>query len=163
MRHLAALLVAALLLTACSVERSLDAESLSTQIQAQLFPEHPGLVSDVNCPRLLDPAVGDTFSCAAQIGAQIVDVPVVLGGDEENLTAASVLDERFVPAQQLADLLAATFTAEVGLITSVDCGQPIVVLEAGETLICTATDPSGVSRQFDIAVADDGTIDLEIR
>lgn len=152
-----------LLLVACSVERSLDAASLSEQIQAQLFPEHPGLVSDVSCPRLADPAVGDTFSCAAQIGSQIVDVPVVLGGDSENLTSTAVLDERFVPAQQLADVLAATFTAEVGIITAVDCGQPVVVLEAGETLICTATDPAGVSRQFDVSIADDGSIDLEIR
>ena len=163
MRTLVALLAAALLLGACSVERSLDADSLSEQIQAQLFPEHPDLVSDVNCPRLLDPTVGDTFSCAAQIGSQIVDVPVVLGGDADNLTSTAVLDERFVPAQQMADLLAATFTAEVGIITSVDCGQPVVVLEPGETLICTATDPAGVSRQFDVAVADDGSIDLEIR
>ena len=163
MRTLVALLVAALLLGACSVERSLDADSLSEQIQAQLFPEHPDLVSDVNCPRLLDPAVGDTFSCAAQIGSQIVDVPVVLGGEADNLTSTAVLDERFVPAQQMADLLAATFTAEVGIITSVDCGQPVVVLEPGETLICTATDPAGVSRQLDVAVADDGSIDLEIR
>lgn len=163
MKHLVALLVAALLLAACSVERSLDADALSEQIQAQLFPEHPDLVTDVNCPRLEDPAVGDTFACAAQVGAQIVDVPVVLGGDADNLTARSVLDDRFVPAQQLADLLAATFTAEVGIITSVDCGQPVVVLDAGETLICTATDPAGVSRQFDVAVADDGSIDLEIR
>lgn len=163
MRTLVALLTAALLLAACSVERTLDAESLSEQIQAQLFPEHAGLVSDVNCPRLLEPEVGDTFSCAAQIGTQIVDVPVVLGGDVDDLTATAVLDERFVPARQVADLLAATFTAEVGIVTAVDCGQPVLVLEADETVLCTATDPAGVSRQFDVSVADDGSIDLEIR
>ncbi len=163
MRLLVALLAVALVLGACSAERTLDADSLSEQIQAQLFPEHAGLVSDVNCPRLKEPAVGDTFSCAAQIGSQIVDVPVVLGGDPENLTATSVLDERFVPTQQVADLLAATFTAEVGIVTAVDCGQPILVLEADETVVCTATDPAGVSRQFDVSVADDGSIDLEIR
>ena len=103
-------------LAACSTERRLDVETIEAGVFAQLFPEHPGLVSAVNCPELIGPMPGQRFSCATQIGEQIIDVPVVLGGDEENLTASSVLDERFVPAQQLADLLAATFTAEVGIV-----------------------------------------------
>lgn len=150
-------------LAACSTERRLDVETIEAGVFAQLFPEHPGLVSAVNCPELIEPMPGQRFSCATQIGEQIIDVPVVLGGTIEALEATVELDDRFVRAGEIADLLAETFTTEIGISTAVDCGQPVLVLEPGSALLCTAVDTSGAMRQFDVLVAADGTLDLAIR
>ena len=159
----AAVLVALAVCSACSVENRLDRESLQSQIQAELFPQYAGLVSAVNCPELIDPEPGQRFACAAQVGSQIIVVPVELGGTAEALTADIALDERFVEAREIAVMLAETFTAEIGIETLVDCGQPIVVLESGQQLRCDAIDPSGVVRQFDVLVDDTGRLVLAIR
>ena len=158
-----AVLASALIAAACSVEHRLDRESLQAQIRAELFPEYAGLVSAVNCPELDDPEPGQRFACAAQVGSQIIDVPVQLAGTPEELTAGIALDERFVEAREIAVLLAETFTAEIGIETLVDCGQPIIVLEPGQHLRCDALDPSGVTREFDVLVGDAGELTLAIR
>ena len=102
-RSLAAVCALVLLLaTGCSEESRLDRESLQTQIQAELFPDYEGLVSAANCPELVDPVPGQRFVCAAQVGSQIIDVPVELGGTTEALTADIGLDERFVEAREIA-------------------------------------------------------------
>ncbi|MEM7092468.1 MAG: DUF4333 domain-containing protein [Actinomycetota bacterium] len=158
------LIVALLLvLSACSVERALDGDGLAAQVQEQLFPEHPGLVSAVECPSLIEPQPGDSLACGAQLGSQIIDVEVVLAGTVDDLRAEAVVDDRFVAASHLAELLALTFSAEIGLATTVDCGQPVLVVEPGAPIVCIATDPSGVQRSFDVLVADDGSVELEIR
>ena len=163
-RSLAAVCALVLLLaTGCSEESRLDRESLQTQIQAELFSDYEGLVSAANCPELVDPVPGQRFVCAAQVGSQIIVVPVELGGTAEALTADIALDERFVEAREIAVMLAETFTAEIGIETLVDCGQPIVVLESGQQLRCDAIDPSGVVRQFDVLVDDTGRLVLAIR
>ena len=156
-------LLVGLIAGACSTENRLDRESLQAQIQAGLFPEYEGLVSTVNCPDFEDPEPGQRFTCAAQVGSQIIDVPVELSGSVDDLTADIGLDERFVEAREIAVMLAETFTAEIGIETLVDCGQPIIVLEPGDRLVCDARDPSGVTRSFDVLIDDTGRLELAIR
>lgn len=160
-----AALIVALAITAasCSSGSRLDREGLEAEVLAQLFPQYPDLVTDLSCPELDDPVPGRSFVCAAQLGRQIIDFEVVLGGTAESLQASVVLDDRFVAAQQIADMLASTLAAEVGIATIVDCGQPIVVLEPGSVLECSATDPTGVVRIFDVDIDDDGELGLTIR
>lgn len=149
--------------SACSADRSLDGTGLAASVQAQLFADQPGLVSAVNCPDVADPEPGQSFVCAAQLGQQIIDVPVTLGGMADDLTAQANLDHRFVDAASVADMLAETFTAEITIDTQVDCGQSIIVLQPDQGLLCTATDPTGLERLFDVDIDADGQIVLTIR
>lgn len=150
-------------LTSCSVDRSLDGTALAASVQEQLFTDQPGLVSAVNCPDVAEPEPGQGLVCAAQIGQQIIDIPVTLAGTTDALTAEANLDHRFVDAASVAGLLAATFTEEITIETTVDCGQPIIVLQPDQGLLCTATDPTGAERLFDVQIASDGELTLTIR
>ena len=64
---------------------------------------------------------------------------------------------------EVAALLAATFGDEIGVFTTVDCGQPVLVLNPEESVVCRATDPAGVTRAFDVTVDDQGEISLALR
>ncbi len=153
----------ALMLGACSVEHTLDGDRLEAEIAAQLLPEYPGAIRSISCPNPPDPAPGQTVLCVATLGAKVIDVNVVLGGTDDALTATASVDARFVAVNEVAALLAATFGDEIGLATRVDCGQPVVVLDVDEPVACNATDPSGVTRTFDVRVDQLGVVSLELR
>lgn len=152
-----------LLVGSCSVEHTLDGSRLEVEISEQLLPDHPGVIRSVSCPDPPDPAPGQQVLCLATLDGEVVDVRVLLGGTEEELTATATVDVRFVAVNEVAALLATTFSDEVGLATRVDCGRPVVVLEPDEPVVCTATDPSGTARQFDVRVDDLGVVSLELR
>lgn len=160
-----------LLLAACASGRTLDRAELESQVAVWIFPNHPELVEDVQCPVIDDPEPGDRFACSAAVGDQIIALTATLvagptqtdGAQADELRVELVSDARFVAADELAQLLATRFSAEIGIATEVDCGQPVVVVEPTEPLSCVATDASGVARAFDVVVADDGTIDLALR
>ena len=173
-RLLAAFTVATcalVLLSACASGRTLDRVELESQVAVWIFPNHPELVEDVQCPVIDDPQPGDRFACSAAIGDQIIALTATLtagpaqadGSPADQVRVELVSDARFVAAEEIAQLLADRFSAEIGIQTEVDCGQPVVVIEPTEPLVCVATDASGVARTFDVAVADDGTIDLTLR
>jgi len=153
----------ALLAASCGVESSLDGTQLEAEIQEQLLPGFPEAIRSVSCPDPADPVPGQQLLCVATLGAQVLDVNVVIGGTEEALTTTATVDARFVAVNEVAALLSATFGEEVGLTTSVDCGQPVLVLAADESMLCKATDPSGVIRSFDVQIADDGLLSLRLR
>ena len=148
---------------ACSASNSLDSAALEADIAEQLLPQYPGAIRSVACPSVEDPVVGQELLCVASLGAQVIDVDVTIGGTAEELTTTATVDARFVALNEVAALLGATFGDQVGLVTSVDCGQPVVVLAQDETVICTTTDPSGVVRDFDVGVDDDGQISIDLR
>lgn len=152
-----------LLLPSCGVTRTLDGAHLEADIGDQLLPDHPGVIRSISCPDPEDPQPGQSVLCVATLGGQVIDVNVVLGGTAEALTSTASVDARFVAVNEVAALLAATFGDEIGLRTRVDCGQPIVVLAVDEPVACTATDPSGVSRTFDVRIDDFGVVSLELR
>lgn len=166
-RHLssaaAALLVAGALLAACSTNRTLDAEQLEADLAAQLLPDYPGAIRSISCPDAADPAPGQQFLCVATLGAQVIDVNVTLGGTDEALTSSAVVDARFVAVNEIAALLAATFGEEIGISTIVDCGQPVMVLAVDEPVVCTATDPGGNARDFDVRIDDTGEVTISLR
>jgi hypothetical protein len=153
----------AALVAGCSTERSLDRATLEAEVAAQLLPDYPGLVTAVTCPDLAEPAPLDRFDCQAMVGAQNVSVAVELGGTLEELTAAASVDARLVAASEVAALLSATFGDEIGIQTGVDCGQPVVALPEDEPVRCSAIDPTGVVRQFDVTVGADGALQLRLR
>jgi len=97
------------------------------------------------------------------MGDLVLDITVELGGTSENLTSTASVDARFVAINEVAALLAATFGDEVGMVTGVDCGGPVVVLLVDDPVICRATDPSSITRDFDVRVDDAGTVTIELR
>ncbi len=151
------------MLSACAGTTRLDRAALENEIEAQLLPGYPGQISSITCPEVDEPAPGQAFTCAAILGDQVLDVDVVLGGTDDALTSAASVDARFVASNEVAALLAATFGSEIGIPTSVDCGQPVIALPEGDTLICEATDPRGVVRSFDVAINAAGEITLSLR
>jgi hypothetical protein len=162
-RSVAVAIACALTLSACAVERTLDGAQLETDITAQLLPGYPGAIRSVSCPDSADPQPGQSLLCVATLGGQVIDVHVDLGGTAEALTTTATVDARFVAVNEVAALLAATFGDELGLVTSVDCGQPVMVLDVDEPVVCEAIDPSGVSRAFDVRVDNAGLITLDLR
>lgn len=152
-----------LVASACAADHTLDGSLLEADIADQLLPDYPGVIRSVACPDPPDPAPGLEVLCVATLGADVIDVNVVLGGTEDALTATASVDARFVAVNEVAALLAATFSDEVGLATRVDCGQPVMVLEPDDPVICTATDPSGVGRDFEVRIDDDGVLRLQLR
>lgn len=151
------------LLVGCSTGRDLDREALEADIADQLVPDHPGLVSRVACPEIAEPSPGDAFVCQATLGEQAVEVDVVLGGTDDELTSTASIASRLVAASEVAALMAATFGDEIGIPTSVDCGQAVRALAAEESLRCDATDPTGVVRPFDVTIGADGLLELSLR
>lgn len=152
-----------LVIASCGVDHTLDGAQLEADIGAQLLPDYPGAIRSISCPDTPDPAPGQTLLCLATLGGQVIDVNVAIGGTEEALTTTATVDARFVAINEVAALLAATFGDEIGLVTSVDCGQPVLVLELEEPVVCRATDPSGVTRSFDVRINDTGLITLHLR
>jgi hypothetical protein len=150
-------------MASCSVDHTLDGAQLEADIGAQLLPDFPGAIRSISCPDSSDPEPGQTLLCVATLGAQVIDVNVSIGGTEDALTTTATVDARFVAINEVAALLAATFGDEIGLVTSVDCGQPVLVLDIGDPVVCKATDPSGVTRNFDVRVDDTGLITLNLR
>ena len=170
-RALTIVVAALLLLAGCASSRTLDRAELESQVAVWMFPDHPELVEEVQCPVIDDPQPGDRFACSAAVGDQIIALTATLaagaaqadGSPAEDLRVELFSDARFVAAQEIAQLLANRFSAEIGIDTEVDCGQPVVVIEPDELLECVATDASGVARTFDVAVGDDGVLDLTLR
>lgn len=152
-----------LLLASCGVDRTLDGTQLEADIGAQLLPEYPGAIRSISCPDSTNPEPGQTLLCVATLGAQVIDVNVVVGGTAEALTTTATVDARFVAVNEVGALLAATFGDEIGLVTSVDCGQPVMVLAVDDTVPCEATDPSGTTRTFDVSVDEAGLVSLALR
>ena len=148
---------------ACATERTLDRSGLEASLVEQLLPEYPGLVTGVACPAVPEPAPAVTLTCQAMLGEQLVDVDVVLGGTEGELTSTASIAARLVAAEEVATLLATTFGAELAIPTRVDCGQAVAALPEGDVLTCYATDPDGVVRRFDVALDETGALELTLR
>lgn len=155
--------------SACTTVRSLDRSGIESDIREQLLPQHPGVVNAVTCEDVREPMPGDRMTCSAVIGAQEVDVVVTIDAGpptdldtEQPLTATAEVQARLVSAAEIAQLLANEFSAELGLITGVSCGQPIVALEADEQVECVAEDPSGKQRTFAVTVDDAGEVSLRL-
>jgi len=164
LRNVVTVLVAlALTVAACGTDSALDSEQLEADIAEQLLPEFPGAIRSVSCPNDISAVPGQTVLCLATLESDVIDVTVRVGGTEDALTTRASVDVRFVAVNEIAALLAGTFGDETGIATSVDCGQPVVVLEPDDAIICRATDSSGVTRSFDVQLDADGTVSLELR
>lgn len=152
--------VTMLLILSCAGESSVDEAALEADIAAVLLPEHPDAITSVSCPDAASAGPGVPIECSVAVGDQDLPVAVDFSSDGVILVKpeAELLDGA-AAAEQLAD----TFTAELGIPTSVECAAPYIVLTPGTTFECVATDDQGVARVLDVTVDQAGQMVLTIR
>jgi hypothetical protein len=94
-----------------------------------------------------------TVTCSATVAGAPVEVVVEVLDDGE-VTVRLV--EPLFDVAAAADQLAARFTTDLGVETTVSCEPPAVrVAVAGTTVPCSAVDPGGVARDFVVEVLDE--------
>lgn len=166
-RHGAAALVGACLMSgalvvACGSTDRIDVHALERVLPGQIVPDHPEVLDEVACPSPIQKAVGTVTVCTATVaGAPVAITVTQLDG---NGATSAALDKPVFDVAASASTLAARFTKDLGVSTTIDCDGPAVrVLVVGEVLRCTARDPSLRSRVLDVTVRDDaGTLDAKL-
>jgi hypothetical protein len=154
--------VAAFGLVACGEPDRLDPAVLERLLPGQIAPEHPEVVTDMVCPPRIDKRVGVVVECTAALAGAPVTVRVVQLDD--NGAVRAELDAPLLDVGRSAAVLAARFTKDLGVSTTIECeGAPLRVLVVGEKLRCTARDPSLRSRVLVVTVLDAAaTLDAQL-
>jgi hypothetical protein len=158
----AAAALAAALVPACGSTDRIDSHALERVLPGQLVADHPDVLADVSCPDPIDKRIGTVTVCNATLAGTPVVITVTQLDDNGATSAA--LDKPIFDVAKSANVLAARFTKDLGVATTVECEGPAVrVLVVGEVLRCTARDPSLRSRSLDVTVRDaDGTLDASL-
>lgn len=151
-----------LLGAACGSPPRLDVTVLERALPAQLVADHPEVVTDVQCPDPIERRAGVVVECTATLGGMPVVVTVTQL--DANGAVRAELDRPVLDVIGSAAVLAARFTKDLGVTTTIECTGPAVrVLVVGEVLQCTARDPSLRSRALAVTVLDDtGTLDAKL-
>jgi len=157
-RSIAVWLTVSFLVAACS--GPLDVDGLERQLGAAVLPERPELVSSVQCPRPLEPEVGETVRCDALINETPVGIDVTFGANDEVATA--VMGARLVDALVIERLVAERFVADLGVATTVRCEAPIVVVPADGAVTCTAIDGSAIERPLRVTLGPGGVLEVAL-
>ncbi len=131
-------------------------------LPAQVVPDHPDLLTDLACPERIDKLAGVAAVCTASLAGAPVEVRVVQLDDRGAVRAE--LDRPLLDVAKSARFLAERFSKDLGVTTTIECDGPAVrVLVVGETLRCTARDPSLRSRVLVVTVLDEaGVLDAKL-
>lgn len=151
---------AVLALTAVACSGPLDVDGLEADLAESVLPEHPGLVTNVSCPRPFEPEPFETVRCDALISGSPVLIAVAIG-ESEQIAAANV-EARLVDAVTIERLVAEQFAADLGITTTVTCGSPVVVVPADGAVGCSAIDAAGTTRPLTISVGVDNTLSVTL-
>jgi hypothetical protein len=140
-RSLTALALAFVLLAGACAEPgppTLATGSLEGSLSASIWPDDPGLVSDVDCPALDVELIAQTTTCTALLDADPVTVDVQI--DELGAATATVREPLF----RLADAeteLATRLRDDLSLeAIEATCEGTVLVAEPGRAISCEATD-----------------------
>ncbi|MDA3041452.1 MAG: DUF4333 domain-containing protein [Actinomycetota bacterium] len=155
-------IVGLLLTMGCAADPTLDAASLEQVLPAQIVPDHPEVVTNVQCPTPIEMSAGISVVCTAEVGGDPVTMTVTQLDDVGSVTAE--LDQPLFDVEASADVLAAQLTDDLAIATTIVCVGPAVrVLDVGEVLSCVASDPSGRSRPLFVTIVDEaGTLDMKL-
>ena len=149
---LALLSAFALLIAACGANE-IDSEMLLEQIDASVIPEHPGLLQDLDCPGPIEVGAGIDAECTGTIDGESVTIDVAQIDEEGGIEVE--LREPLFDVVAAADKLGERFEFELGVPTSVECGEPpLRVLEVGMVIDCLADDGS-TNRSVALTVLDE--------
>lgn len=152
--RVAALGAAALMLlaTGCGANE-IDDELLLAEIEGTVLAEHPGLLANLSCPSPIEVGVDIEADCTASIDGEPVTVRVTQT-DAEGAVLAE-LQEPLFDVVAAADKLGERFEFELGVPTTVDCGEPpLRVLQVGMVIDCLADDGS-TNRAVSLTVLDE--------
>jgi hypothetical protein len=146
----------------CGSPDHIDARALERVLPGQIVADHPDVLTDVVCPAPIHKRAGTVTACTAALAGTPVVITVTQLDDNGATSAA--LDKPVLDVEASAGVLAARFTKDLGVSTTVECEGPAVrVLVVGEVLRCTARDPSLRSRSLDVTVRDAaGTLDASL-
>lgn len=153
-------LVGILVAVSCAANGGVEVATLEDQLQRDLLPEHPGLVSAVTCPEEIKPDAGDQVACVAMIGATHADITVTFGA--ERGVAAATVEDRLVDVIELNRLAAERLSADLELPISLACPFPVMVINVDDEVTCVATDERGVERQLGLRVDDAGLVSIRL-
>jgi hypothetical protein len=157
-----ALLGVALALAGCREPTKLDAAKLVRDLPAAVVHDHPEVVTDVQCPNPIRRNAGEVTQCHATVAGTPVKLTVTQVDRDGHVKVEA--DRTLLDIAKVEADIATRLTKDVGIETSIVCDGPRVrVLVVGETLRCTATDPSGRKRVFLADVLDEtGEVSLHL-
>ncbi len=145
-------LVVMLVAVGCGANE-IDNELLLEQIEGSVLAEHPGLLADLSCPSPIEVGIDIEADCTASID----DEPVTIRVTQTNAEGAVLaeLQEPLFDVVAAADKLGERFEFELGVPTTVDCGEPpLRVLSVGMVIDCLANDGS-TNRAVSLTVLDE--------
>lgn len=152
--------VALLVLAGCSDDASIDEVALEADIAVALVPSDPAAVTSVLCSGAGEADPGDAIDCEVTVGTQALPVTVVFEGDG----VVSVTPEQpLLDGQAAAAQLESRFTEELGIATTVECEQSLIVLAPGSTFECVAIDDKGVERILLVGVGSDNQLEVGVK
>lgn len=154
-------LVLAVLAAGCAANGGVDVATLEQQLQADLVPSHPDVVTSVTCPGEIKPDSGDQVTCVAMIGTTPADVTVTFGAEKG--VAAATVDDRLVDVVELSRLAAERLSGDLELPIELACPFPVMVVNVGDEVTCTATDERRVERELGLMVDEAGLVSIRLK
>ena len=139
-----------------------DSDGLEEAIPGKLVPDYPDMVTDVECPEMVERR-SVSMSCAVEIGGVAVVVTVDI--DERGRADLLVEDIFLLEVAELASHSAQRLESDGFGPVEVECdSQPVLVAVAGDQLDCDAVDPSGDRRPLVVTItSDQGDWKLSLR
>ncbi len=155
MTRLRTFFAAAVILSLAAVgcgANEIDPVLLLEEIESSVLAEYPGLLTDLDCPSPIEVGVGIEAECTALVDGEPVTIHVEQTNDEGAINAE--LQEPLFDVATAAEKLGERFEFELGVATSVDCGEPpLRVLQVGMVIDCLADDGT-TNRSVSLTVLD---------
>jgi len=156
-RRVAAVVVVAALAAAGCAEPgppTLSSESVVAGIPESVWPDAPGLITDVKCPNIDDSVVSQSTVCTARLNGEALTIDVVIA--EDGAAATTVRETLFELTKAEAEA-ADRLSEDLGVPVEVSCSSGVVVAEVGVVVDCVASHDHG-SIGFVLEIIDrDGT------
>jgi hypothetical protein len=112
------------------------------------------VVSTVDCPRSgRTPTPGEEFICLADLDGQAVRVEVAVNDRGFEYSTLDVAYDAAYAAQKLST----NVSEEIGFPVTLNCGEGLKVIPAGDSFVCPATDENGGTRTIEVTADLDGT------
>ncbi len=155
-------------LVACTTSGIVDTDDLVQLIERDLAGQLGIEITDIRCPGVTDPQVGDTTTCTGIIDEQQRDFTITFT-DVDDLTASVTNADAIFVRNDLTDIVIEEFAAAGATTLDVDCfgtdtpGTQYLIAAPGSVIDCNVTLDDGDELAVQIDVIDNtGVIELSI-
>lgn len=154
-----AIMIAGFGLTGCTTDEP-DVTRLEQGLAVKL-QDRIGVLPELDCSGAnAAVAAGDVIECLATIGR--TTFPIAIDEVDSREQAVARVKNRLIEASTVAELLGARLSDELG-DTTIDCGGPLVVADdSGVIRACTAIDSSGIVRELELSLSDQGSVKVQL-